>query len=101
MPTGLTSVMSVLLFLNFPGKGCLMAKHRVVVTGVGVVAPNGVGKEAFWQALMKGLSGVRPIRRFDPLSCGTSIAGEIQGFDPLQYFERQELKKVDRSNVYA
>ena len=57
-----------------------MGKKRVVVTGVGVVAPNGVGKEAFWQALMQGLSGVRPIRRFDPHLSPTRIAGELDGF---------------------
>jgi 3-oxoacyl-[acyl-carrier-protein] synthase II len=76
-------------------------KRRVVVTGVGVVAPNGVGKEAFWQALLKGHSGVRPIRRFDPTPSKSQIAGEIEGFDPLAYFTAQEIKKVDRSNVYA
>ena len=54
-----------------------MPKRRVVVTGVGVVAPNGLGKEAFWQALMQGLSGVRTIRRFDATSLPSQIAGEI------------------------
>src|SRR5690349_17530800 len=76
-------------------------KRRVVVTGVGIVAPNGLGKEAFWQALMQGLSGVRSIRRYDPTPSTTRIAGEIVDFNPLAYFEPQELKKVDRSNVYA
>lgn len=74
---------------------------RVVITGVGVVAPNGVGKEAFWQALSKGLSGVRPIRRFDSSSVGTRIAGEIVDFEPLDYFEPHELKKMDRGHLYA
>ncbi len=74
---------------------------RVVVSGVGVVAPNGVGKEAFWQALMKGLSGVRPIRRFDSSSVATRIAGEIVDFEPLNYFEPHELKKMDRGHMYA
>ena len=77
-----------------------MAK-RVVVTGVGVVAPNGVGKEAFWQALIAGLSGVRSIRRFDSSRLATRIAGEVIDLDPLNYFEPHELKKVDRSNVLA
>src|SRR5882672_2707533 len=76
-------------------------KHRVVITGIGVVAPNGLGKEAFWQALIQGLSGVRPIRRFDSGTATPRIAGEVVGFDPLKYFEPNELKKVDRSNVYA
>jgi 3-oxoacyl-[acyl-carrier-protein] synthase II len=76
-------------------------KRRVVVTGVGVVAPNGLGKEAFWQALTHGLSGVRSIRRFDPSKLSSRIAGEIIDFDPLQYFEPQELKKMDRGHLYA
>ncbi len=75
--------------------------HRVVVTGVGVVAPNGVGKEAFWQALITGLSGVHSIRRFDPSRLATRIAGEISDLDPLNYFDPHELKKVDRSNILA
>src|SRR5271168_413236 len=74
---------------------------RVVVTGVGVVAPNGIGKEAFWQALITGLSGVRSIRRFDSSLLPTRIAGEVTDLDPLRYFEPNELKKVDRSNVLA
>ncbi len=74
---------------------------RVVVTGVGVVAPNGVGKEAFWQALIRGLSGVHSIRRFDPSRLATRIAGEINDLDPLDYFDPHELKKVDRSNILA
>ncbi len=77
-----------------------MAK-RVVVTGAGVVAPNGIGKEAFWQALTNGLSGVRSIRRFDPSALVSRMAGEVVDFDPLAYFEPHELKKVDRSNVFA
>jgi 3-oxoacyl-[acyl-carrier-protein] synthase II len=76
-------------------------KRRVVVTGVGVVAPNGLGKEAFWQALTHGLSGVRSIRRFDSSQLSSRIAGEIVDFDPLQYFEAQELKKMDRGHLYA
>jgi len=77
-----------------------MAK-RVVVTGVGVVAPNGLGKEAFWQALISGLSGVRSIRRFDPSPLSCRIAGEIVGFDPLDYFEACEIKRMDRGHLYA
>ena len=78
-----------------------MANQRVVITGVGVVAPNGIGKEAFWQALMNGLSGVRPIRRYDTHLLGSRIGGEIASFDPLVYFEASDLKKMDLSNLYA
>lgn len=75
--------------------------RRVVITGVGVVAPNGSGKEAFWQALAQGLSGVQPIRRFDSSPLAARIAGEVTDLDPLDYFDAHELKKVDRSNVFA
>ena len=74
---------------------------RVVVTGVGVVAPNGLGKEAFWQALISGLSGVRSIRRFDSSLIACRIAGEILDFEPLNYFEAHEIKKMDRGHLYA
>jgi 3-oxoacyl-[acyl-carrier-protein] synthase II len=79
----------------------MLNKHRVVITGVGVVAPNGVGKEAFWQALKLGLSGVQTIRRFDPGPFDTKIGGEVTTFDPLQFMDQRELKKIDRSNTYA
>ncbi len=74
--------------------------NPVVVTGIGVVAPNGLGRQAFWQALITGLSGVRSIRRFDSSRLSSRIAGEVD-IDPLQYFDAHELKKVDRSNVLA
>ena len=82
-------------------KGVINMPHRVVITGLGVVAPNGIGKEAFWQALLEGLSGVRTIRRFDTSHYGTHIGGEIMNFNPLEYFDPHELKKIDRSNMYA
>jgi 3-oxoacyl-[acyl-carrier-protein] synthase II len=75
--------------------------QRVVITGIGVVAPNGIGKEAFWQALLKGLSGVRSIRRFDTSPYLSRIGGELVDFDPLPFFEAHELKKADRSAIYA
>jgi len=78
-----------------------MLQQRVVITGLGVVAPNGIGKEAFWQAQLEGLSGVRTIRRFDTSRYDTHIGGEINDFDPLGYFDPHELKKIDRSNMYA
>ena len=76
-------------------------KQRVVVTGLGVVAPNGVGKEAFWQALTDGLSGVRTIRRFDTSSYLSRIGGELVDFDFKRFFDAREVKKTDRSSLYA
>src|SRR5689334_22025911 len=56
--------------------------RRVVITGLGVLAPNGKGKEEFWNATITGLSGVRRISRFDASRLTTQIAGEIPDFDP-------------------
>src|SRR5579863_4015435 len=56
--------------------------RRVVITGLGVLAPNGIGKEAFWQACLAGRSGIRRISRFDASALSTRIAGEISDFDP-------------------
>ncbi len=60
------------------------AMRRVVITGLGVVAPNGVGKAAFWDACLSGRSGIRRITRFDASSLSAQIAGDIPDFDPLQ-----------------
>jgi 3-oxoacyl-[acyl-carrier-protein] synthase II len=76
-------------------------KQRVVVTGLGVVAPNGVGKEAFWQALTDGLSGVRTIRRFDTSPYLSRIGGELADFDFKRFFDAREIKKADLSSLYA
>ena len=56
----------------------------VVITGIGIVAPNGIGKEAFWQSCISGISGVRRITRFDASSLPVRIAGEVVDFDPMR-----------------
>jgi 3-oxoacyl-[acyl-carrier-protein] synthase II len=69
-----------------------MAKrNRVVVTGIGVLAPNGIGLEAFWKSLLEGRSGIGPITLFDATGFKSRIAGEVKNFDPTQYIE-PELK---------
>ena len=55
--------------------------RRVVISGLGVVAPNGIGKEAFWSACLNGSSGVGPIRSFDASAHPVKIAAEVQDFD--------------------
>lgn len=72
-------------------------RRRVVVTGIGVVSPNGIGAEAFWQATRNGLSGVDTITLFDPTSLPCQIAGEIGDFRPEAYLSPKELKRVARS----
>ncbi len=68
--------------------------RRVVVTGVGLVSALGVGTEETWQNLLAGRNGVGPITRFDPTGFGCTFAAEVKGFDPLQFIEKKELKKM-------
>ncbi|HXU43945.1 MAG TPA: beta-ketoacyl-ACP synthase II [Thermoanaerobaculia bacterium] len=79
----------------------LSARRRVVVTGVGLVSPLGVGTSATWEALLAGKSGIGPITRFDASDYPSRIAGEVRGFDPLDYFEKKEVKKSDTFIHYA
>src|SRR3989304_6297220 len=75
--------------------------RRVVVTGLGVVAPNGIGTETFWENLVAGVTGIDRITRFDASHHDSKIAGEIKGFDPLLYMEKKEVKKMDLFIHYA
>jgi 3-oxoacyl-[acyl-carrier-protein] synthase II len=76
-------------------------RRRVVVTGVGLVSPLGIGTGATWSSLVEGRSGVGPITRFDASEFPSRIAGEVQGFDPLDYVEKKEVKKSDTFIHYA
>ena len=71
--------------------------RRVVVTGIGAVSPNGVGREAFWNATRSGRSGVRRIDRFDVEHFPTQIAGLVDGLEPEAHLPRRELKHVSRA----
>ena len=71
-------------------------KSRVVVTGIGAVSPNGIGRENFWSATVHGRSGISRITRFDPSSSPVQIAGEITGLDEAQYVDPRERKHVSR-----
>jgi 3-oxoacyl-[acyl-carrier-protein] synthase II len=76
-------------------------KHRVVVTGLGMISPLGVGNEATWQGLVEGRSGIGPITRFDASAYAARIAGEVKGFDPEKWIEKKEVKKSDTFIHYA
>src|SRR5271157_938940 len=77
-------------------------QRRVVITGLGVVAANGIGKEDFWQACISGRSGVRSITRFDASFLPTQIAGEIPAFDPESLgLTREESDILDRGTQLA
>jgi 3-oxoacyl-[acyl-carrier-protein] synthase II len=78
-----------------------MTKRRVVVTGLGVIAPTGIGKETFWQACKEGRSGIKPITRFNTEGYNSTIAGEIRDFDPLDYMNTKQAKRSDRFSQLA
>jgi 3-oxoacyl-[acyl-carrier-protein] synthase II len=71
-------------------------KHRVVITGIGAVSPNGIGRENFWQATKEGKTGVRRITRFDPSSFQVQIAGEVTDFDEASQVEPKDRPHVSR-----
>jgi 3-oxoacyl-[acyl-carrier-protein] synthase II len=70
--------------------------RRVVVTGVGLVCALGIGTEESWRNLLAGCSGIAPITQFDTNGFDCKIAGEVKNFDPLQWIEKKELKKMAR-----
>jgi len=75
--------------------------RRVVVTGVGMVSPLGIGTEANWNGLVEGRSGVATITRFDTTDYPVHIAGEVEGFNPENWIEPKEVKKFDLFVHYA
>ena len=75
--------------------------RRVVVTGVGLVSSLGIGTSVTWDALCAGQSGIRPITRFDATEFAVRIAGEVQGFDPLAFVPKKDVKKMDVFIQYA
>src|SRR5689334_14799045 len=78
-----------------------MSRRRVVVTGLGLVSPVGIGVEQSWAALVAGKSGIGPITLFDASTFPTRIAGEVKGFDPSQYMDRKEVRRNDRFIQFA
>jgi 3-oxoacyl-[acyl-carrier-protein] synthase II len=78
-----------------------LEKRRVVVTGVGLVTALGTGTEETWKGLCDGRSGVAPISRFDSTEFSTKIAAEVKDFDPLRWFDKKDLKKMDFFIYYA
>jgi 3-oxoacyl-[acyl-carrier-protein] synthase II len=77
------------------------AARRVVVTGLGLVTPLGTGIEKTWKAICAGESGIGRITRFDPTGYDAQIAGEVKDFDPAQFIEKKEIKKMDTFIHYA
>lgn len=76
-------------------------KHRVVVTGMGAVTPLGIEVDSFWQGLIAGKSGVARITRFDASDLPCQIGAEVPNFDPLDFIDKKEAKRMDRFTQYA
>ncbi|MBF8306064.1 MAG: fabF [Acidobacteria bacterium] len=76
-------------------------RRRVVVTGLGLITPLGIGVSPTWKALCEGQSGIGRITRFDPTRYASQIAGEVKGFDPAAFIEKKEIKKMDTFIHYA
>jgi 3-oxoacyl-[acyl-carrier-protein] synthase II len=75
--------------------------RRVVVTGVGALTPIGLSAPTYWEALLQGISGADHITKFDASHFRTRFACELKGFDPLQYIDRREARKMDSFTQYA
>jgi 3-oxoacyl-[acyl-carrier-protein] synthase II len=78
-----------------------VTKRRVVVTGIGMISPLGVGNEPTWQALLEGRSGIDRITKFDAAQFACRIAGEVRDFKPEDWIEKKEVKKSDTFIHYA
>jgi 3-oxoacyl-[acyl-carrier-protein] synthase II len=71
-------------------------ERRAVITGIGAVSPNGIGRESFWAATWRGQSGVRRIQAFDPSPFPVQIAGEVENFEPVRYLSEKDAPHVSR-----
>lgn len=75
--------------------------RRVVITGMGVVSPLGIGVEPFWEGLVTGRSGIGRITHFDPSAYPCQIAGEVPNFHPQQFMEAREARRMSRASQMA
>jgi 3-oxoacyl-[acyl-carrier-protein] synthase II len=72
-------------------------QRKIVLTGLGVIAPNGIGKERYWEALKEGRSGIKPVSRFSTGEFKCKLAGEIYGFKPTYFLGSKGLRNLDRT----
>lgn len=82
----------------------MMTQHkerRVVISGIGVVAPNGIGKKSFWNATKSGISGIKPIRRFPTADLSIKVAGEVSDFLASDYIDRKLINRTDRMTHFV
>ena len=78
-----------------------MSRPRVVITGIGAISPLGTTPEQLWEGLIQGRSGIRRITQFDPTNLPCQIAGEIPDFDPENYMDKKEARRIARSSQIA
>ncbi|RZM76131.1 beta-ketoacyl-ACP synthase II [Leptolyngbya iicbica] len=78
-----------------------LEKKRVVITGLGATTPIGNNLDSYWQGLLAGKSGVGPITHFDAAKHTTQIAAEVKGFDPCEFMDRKDAKRMDRFSQFA
>ena len=78
-----------------------MSRDKVVITGIGAVAPNGNNVNEFWTSLTNGISGIGPITYFDSSNHRVKIAGELKGFQPDSILDPKEIRKLDPFSIYA
>jgi 3-oxoacyl-[acyl-carrier-protein] synthase II len=76
-------------------------KRRVVITGIGMISPLGIGNEPTWKGVVEGRSGIGCITKFDATNFACKIAGEVRGFNPEDWIEKKEVKKSDTFIHYA
>ena len=76
-------------------------KKRVVVTGLGCVTPVGIGRDEFWKSLISGVSGLDYITKFDATEYPTQVAAEVKNFNPEDYIEKKDIRKMDRFTQFA
>jgi 3-oxoacyl-[acyl-carrier-protein] synthase II len=79
----------------------MTSERRVVITGLGAVTPLGIGTDQYWQGLLAGRSGVNVVEDFDCSAIATRIAAQVKGFEPSDYLDRKETKRMDRFAQFA
>jgi len=85
------------LYSKIFSRKLMSKKRRVVITGMGVLAANAIGKDDFWSAIREGKNGIGLIERFDTGPFPTKMGGEVKGFNPEDYIEKRQVKRMDRT----